>query len=164
MTRPTSLIFDYNEECLQRYPLISKKTTRETSPYKARQQFRIYQGCIRNLKNSLKARKQQENLSIQLIKNVSHNWRILSKQENKRNPNLKQEDNKRNQRNLFIQSKKTTRINSSFKARKLLQNAALHTSVGSENEQATYIDIVSSEYSPSCTICIWMWMNWTRSD
>ena len=48
--------------------------------------------------------------------------------------------------------KKTTRKNLLFKARKqlrnLLQNAALHTSDGSENEQATNVDIVSLEYLP----------------
>ena len=51
-------------------------------------------------------------------------------------------------------SKQTTRKTSSFKAskqlRKLLHNAALHNSVGSENERATYVDIVSAEYLPIC--------------
>ena len=45
---------------------------------------------------------------------------------------------RKQQEKSFIQSKK----------RNLLQNAAQHTSDGSENEWATNVDIVSSEYLP----------------
>ena len=138
-----------------------------------------YQEDYIELQNAYKARKQQEKPfhskqenNSESIKNIIQNKRTYSKQENiKRDLFIQSKKTTLNLSRMYhknkelIQSKKTTRKISSFKARKQLrklpQNAALHSSVISENEWATYVDIISLEYLP---ICIWIWMNWTRSD